>query len=417
MGLGGALIGPTLLKFGEQINLPFDRIVYILSVRSFGFFSGTIIGGYIIDAFPKFGGTFLTFALFIMCITTLIIPLMYYLVPMMIVHLMWSIAAGIVDNLAQILTMRHYKNFNVNPYLQALHGAFGIGALLSPLIIAPFLRKSSSIDQWHYAYWLIGCLHIPNILGILIFAIRDECCSKQVEEINLETKEFVEEKKQKEAIIESDPEVKINEGVCSGNVIFLGLMSIFLLLYVGNETAYGSYLHTYASLHLKFPKDIAAYLNSIFWTSFTFSRLCGIPLSIKFSAVQMITFDLIGCMISLTLIFIFNKISWVLWAGSIFYGLSVGTLYASAIAFTEKYIPVTGKRMSILAIGGSAGDAIIPLLIGYSINSKFIGPIGFISILCIGTILASLFFGFIFLYVRHMSKEDMCDDKKTSEVK
>jgi FHS family Na+ dependent glucose MFS transporter 1 len=427
MGLGSGLIGPTLLKFGEQTKSSLDRVVYILFTRSFGFLGGTLIGGASIDRFPSFGNSILAFSIFIMCTTTLVIPLIYHLIPMIIVHFMWSLTAGIVDNLSQILTMRHYEQSNVNPYLQALHGAFGVGALFSPLIIAPFLQKSSPIDQWHYAYWLIGSLHIPNFIWILIYAIRDEFYSKNIQEINLENKEFIsegiiapdEQQKVSENVpsssenIASDeqPQVSVTVSLSSENIFILGLITIFLLLYVGSESAFGSYLHTYASLHLDFEKDIAAYLNSIFWASFAFGRLCGIPLSIKFTPLEMIISDLIGSIGSLTLLLLLNKSSVVLWIGSILFGLSVASVYPSAIAYTEKYVSITGKRMSVLVVGGAAGDAVIPLLIGYSINPKWIGPIGFIMILLIVVMLASLSFVFIILYVKHQSKKDKHSDK------
>ncbi|CAF5179618.1 unnamed protein product, partial [Rotaria magnacalcarata] len=85
-----------------------------------------------------------------MSATTIMIPFMHHIIPMIMVHLMWSLTAGVVDNLAQLLTIRYYAQVNFNPYLQALHGAFGVGAFLSPLIIAPFLQSTSPPDQWHY---------------------------------------------------------------------------------------------------------------------------------------------------------------------------------------------------------------------------------------------------------------------------
>jgi fucose permease len=143
---------------------------------------------------------------------------------------------------------------------------------------------------------------------------------------------------------------------------------IFILLYIGTESAFGSYLHTYTSFHLYFEKDIAAYLSSVFWFSFAIGRL--------------------------------------LWIGSILYGFSVGSIYASAISCTEKHMPITGKRMSCLAVGGSAGDALIPLLVGYSMNSKLLGSISLIFITLVVVVLSSLFFVAIVLYVKHQSKKD-----------
>ncbi|CAF4937474.1 unnamed protein product [Rotaria socialis] len=352
LGFGSGLIGPTLLKFGEQINSPLDRVVYILFTRSFGFLVGTLASGFLIDAFPLLGRTFLACSLFFMSAATVIIPFMYHIIPMIIVHLMWSLTAGVVDNLSQLLTIRYYAQVNVNPYLQALHGAFGVGAFLSPLIIAPFLQDASPLDQWHYAYWLIGCLQIPNLVWISIYAIRDELCSKKHKEITLENKEATFEDRKLETTIVPDDQTK-----SSGKKLFLALMTIFILLYVGGESAFGAYIHTYASLHLNFKKDIAAYLNSVFWASFTLSRFCGVVLSIKLSPIQMLMTDLIGCIGSMSLLLILNKSSLILWIGSVLFGLSVGSIYPSAIAFTEKQISLTGRRISILAVGGSAGDA------------------------------------------------------------
>ncbi|CAF2062972.1 unnamed protein product [Rotaria magnacalcarata] len=400
LGFGAGLIGPTLLKFGEQINSPLDRVVYILFARSFGFLVGTLAGGFLIDAFPLLGRTFLACSLFFMSATTIMIPFMYHIIPMIMVHLMWSLTAGVVDNLAQLLTIRYYAQVNFNPYLQALHGAFGVGAFLSPLIIAPFLQSTSPPDQWHYAYWLIGCLHIPNLVWISIYAIRDELCSKKPKEITLENKEVILEDTKLETTIAPDDQTK-----SPGKVLFLGLITVFILLYVGGESAFGAYIHTYASLHLNFKKDIAAYLNSVFWASFAISRFCGVALSIKLSAIQMLLADLFGCIGSMSLLLILNKSSLAIWIGSVLFGLSVGSIYPSAIAFTEKQISLTGKRMSILSVGGSAGDAVIPLLIGYMINPKLLGPIGFIIILLIVIISASLIYGFTLLYVNFQLKK------------
>jgi MFS family permease len=98
---------------------------------------------------------------------------------------MWGITAGMVDNLAQILTLRHYSQNQVDPYIQAVHGAFGVGAFLSPLIVASFLNKHRKFDQWHYAYWLVGFLHIPNLIWILFYGIHDEFCLKKSVETNI----------------------------------------------------------------------------------------------------------------------------------------------------------------------------------------------------------------------------------------
>lgn len=406
MGFGTGLVGPSVLKFGEQIDVGLNRVVYILFARSFGFLAGTLIGGALIDHFSTLGKAFLTLATLLMCLTTLVIPFIYYLIPMIIIHLIWSISAGIVDNLAQILTIRYYQGFDVSPYIQALHGAFGVGAFVSPLVIAPFMTQSSSIDQWHYAYWIIGLLHVPNVICLLIYTIRDRFCVKKTEEIQLEDKEFIPEN-----TIPEEEKGKEADNLSPGNMFILGLITTFLLLYVGTESGYGAYLHTYATLHLQFNKDIAAYINSLFWASMAFGRICAILQSVFFTPLQMISADLVGCIVSLVILMVWNTSKIVLWIGSILFGLSVASIYPSAIAYTERHVTITGKRMSALAVGGAAGDAIIPLLIGSSFNLKWIGSLGFVIICLSVVILASLLFAFIALYVKHQRKKENDNDK------
>ena len=244
MGLGSGLIGPTLLKFVEQTKSSLDQVIYILFTRAFGFLAGTLTGGILIDLFPLFGRTFLTLTMFLMCTTTLIIPFINHLILMIIVHLLWSLTAGLVDNLAQILTIRHYEQMNVNPYLHALHGAFGIGAFLSPIIIAPFLKNSSPNDQWHYAYWLIGFLHIPSFIWMLIYAIHDEFCLEKITEVNLENKEFVFEDKQIDIIIVPNEQRKTSKKLSSENILVLSLIIIFILyMLVVNHRLLPIYIH------------------------------------------------------------------------------------------------------------------------------------------------------------------------------
>ena len=411
MGFGTGLAGPSLLKFSEQMQEPLDRIVYILFVRSFGFLFGTLIGGALIDRFPSSGRSFLAVSILLMCTATLIIPLMYRLMLMICVHFLWSFTAGVVDNLAQILTIRQYEKDKVNPYLQALHGAFGVGAFLSPLIMGPFLRKDGPVDQWHYAYWIIGGLHLPNLIWIVVYAIRDEVLAKKPEEVTLESKEFVTEEKENGAATAAEEKAKPSGKLSFLSMVILGLITIFIVLYVGSESAFGGYLHTYASLHLKFEKDIAAYLNSAFWAAFAVGRLCGIPLSLVLSPLQMISSDILGSIIALTVIFVWNRSRTILWIGTILYGLAAASIYASAIAYADEHISITGKRMSILAVGGSLGDAVIPLMVGYSINSTYTGPIGFVIIAILSVILSAVLFGCVVLCVRHRSNTQATNDK------
>ncbi|CAF1252886.1 unnamed protein product, partial [Rotaria sp. Silwood1] len=257
MGLGTGLIGPTILKLCEQTNSTLDQLGYVVFIRAFGFLSGTAFAGIIVDHFVLLGRTFLTLTILIMCLVTLIIPFIQKLFLLIFVQLISGIASGMVDNLAQILTLRHYNQHQVGRYIQAIHGAFGVGAFLSPLIIAPFLNKHRKLDQWHYAYWLIGFLHIPNLIWILFYAIRDEYCLKTSTEINIaleNDKPLCDDDNNQQSIIIINPndstKLSLSSKIRPFRIILIIIsIGFFLVLHDGSESAFGAYLHTYASLH------------------------------------------------------------------------------------------------------------------------------------------------------------------------
>ena len=99
----------------------------------------------------------------------------------------------------------------------------------------------------------------------------------------------------------------------------------------------------------------------------------------KYPPQQMIMVDLVGCMLSLLMIVSFPSIQAILWLGSILTGLSIASIYASAINWAERRISVSGKILSLLVVCASTGEAVLPLLMGAMFQSS-IGPQGMMII-------------------------------------
>jgi MFS family permease len=113
MGLGMGLLGSTILKLREQTNSTLDKLGYVFFTHAFGFLGGTIFAGIIVDHFVLLGQIFLTLTISIMCLVILLIPFIKNLFLRIFAQLMWGITAGMVDNLAHILTLRHYDQHQV----------------------------------------------------------------------------------------------------------------------------------------------------------------------------------------------------------------------------------------------------------------------------------------------------------------
>jgi len=189
-----------------------------------------------------------------------------------------------------------------------------------------------------------------------------------------------------------------SSGVDWGKWRMVLLLSLFLLLYVGCESGYAAFIFTYAVDQVQFNAPDAALLTAVFWFAFATGRLLGIPISLRFSAVSMIFSDLLGCVLSVLLLILFHDSSTVLWVGTAFYGLSVASIYPSAIVYAEQHFAVTGKILSVMVVAASLGDAIMPLLMGLSFSSPT-GPLGLMLITAAVAVSAALIFAVIVGFV------------------
>lgn len=157
------------------------------------------------------------------------------------------------------------------------------------------------------------------------------------------------------------------------------LVSLFLFLYVGCESGYAAYIFSYGVQALGMAPASAAFLNATFWFAFAVGRLAAIPLSLRFSSTQLIFTDLAGCILCVLAMIIFHDSLALLWVGTILYGLSVASIYPSAINYAESQIEMSGRVLSLMTVSASLGDAIVPLLMGLSFESPT-GPLGLMLI-------------------------------------
>lgn len=516
-----SLLGPSLLELGEQTNSDLTELVYVFTSRSIGFFAGTLVGGHLIDKYVLWGKTFMFASLATTTLFTFITPLVPYVSILILVCFIQGTALGVIDNIAQVLLIRLMDGNGgkeVQPYMQALHAAFGVGAFISPLIIAPFLggeasfgdplsdgeddsesgstdnttvRTASGSTTYHYAYYLIAALIIPIAASMAYYMIRDEnpmrsimswwrgeswtsvagggspssdgrgytddqldSPSRSVDpsvEIELGLTRHPSADISVQSVVDDDDEMVLSSSpdeddeesngaagmsaspaVSTDGLVAIDavpsdatpatgvdwvkwrmvlLIGLFLFLYVGTESGFGAFIFTYGIKQSHMDPSHAALLNAAFWFSFAFGRLLGIPVSLKFSATTMIFSDLLGCILSLLCIIIFHDSTAVLWIGTVTYGISVASVYPSAINYAESQFPMTGQVLSALTVAASSGDAVMPLLMGFSISSAA-GPMGLMLLAMAVAVGAATIFAVIVGFVAPKSRRTDASDKK-----
>ena len=75
--------------------------------------------------------------------------------------------------------------------------------------------------------------------------------------------------------------------------------------------------------------------------------------------------DLTGTVSALTLLTVWGRDTpAVLWGGTVILGLSMASVFPSAVHMSEQFINVTGKAASVFVVGAAFGEMIMPLLVG-----------------------------------------------------
>lgn len=328
-GLLTAAIGPTLPGLAENTGSELSQISLIFTAQALGYLTGSLSGGRLYDLLP--GHRLLSVVLFIMGCMGFLIPLIPILWLLLVVFLILGIMQGALEVGNNTLLVWLYRE-RVGPYMNALHFFFGVGAILSPIIIA---RTASASGDISWAYWILAFLTLP--VGLWLGRLP----SPKAYDGN-----------------ESDR----TGGV---NVVLIGLVALLLFLYVGAEASYGGWVYTYTLS--RFPEvaaPSAALLTSAFWGALTIGRLVSIPLAVRLKPGLVLTGDLLGCLVSIGMIALWPGSVSVVWVGTLGLGLFMASFFPTTVTLAGQRMQISGQVSGWFFVGAGAGGMFLPWLIG-----------------------------------------------------
>jgi FHS family Na+ dependent glucose MFS transporter 1 len=144
----------------------------------------------------------------------------------------------------------------------------------------------------------------------------------------------------------------------------VGLFVALFLFYVGAQFSYGSWIFTYTTTLNLANVTTAAYLTSAFWGLFTIGRLLGVGVSGRLRCRTILYMDLLGCLLSMGVILLWPESFTALLIGTLGLGLSMASIFPTAMTFAEERVHLTGKVTSYFIIGGGIGGMFLSWLIG-----------------------------------------------------
>ncbi|CAM9295326.1 unnamed protein product [Ectocarpus sp. 8 AP-2014] len=159
-------------------------------------------------------------------------------------------------------------------------------------------------------------------------------------------------------------------------VPLVGLLVLFFFLYVGIEVGFGAWVAVVVLRDDLAGQAGAALMASVFWGGITLGRLLAIPLAVQFSAGFLLTVNLVGGLLSSTLLWFIGR-DGAVWAamGAAGFGLSMASTYPLAMSLLpEAGYALSEKNSSRFVVGGALGEMLVPaciaLLLGPSSSSS-----------------------------------------------
>lgn len=328
LGFAASVTGPTLNGLSQHTHSTIDQISYLFLLRSVGYMAGAILAGRLYDRVK--GHPLMAVGILLMAAMMCAVPLVPYLWVLAGVVLVLGAAEGLTDVGGNTLLMWIHRE-NLKTFMNGLHFFFGIGALLSPIIVGQVLERTRDI---YWSYWLLAALMIPGALWLFS--------------------------------LPSPKPVKTTESAPARPAapVLVLLLCLLMFFYVGAEIGYGGYVSKYAIDSGLAPDAAAAYLASGFWGALTVGRFFGIPLSARFSSRKILLADLLLVLVGLTVVIALPASLNALWVGTVIIGLGMASIFPTVLILAEQNMTITAAVTSMFFIGSSLGGMIFPWLVG-----------------------------------------------------
>ena len=336
-GLLTAALGPALPGLANNTGTELAQISFIFTAQALGYLAGSVYGGHLFDRLP--GHRLLFGVLLGMAGLAFTVPLISLLWLLVIVFMLLGAMQGSLEVGNNTLLVWLYRD-RVGPPMNALHFFFGVGAILSPLIIA---RTASGGQDIRGVYWALAVAAIP--IAVWLGRLPSP----------------------------GNPQQSQAGKTASHNYLLVALVAVLLFLYVGAEVSYAGWIYSYSINQFEGqPATSAALLTSAFWGAFTIGRLVSIPLATRIKPNLVLVMDLLGCLLSLGMILIWPGSMVAIWAGTLGLGFFMASFFPTTVTLAGQKMHITAQVSGWFFVGAGAGGMVLPWLIGQLFEA--IGP-------------------------------------------
>lgn len=343
IGLAHVVVGSLMPSLLEYYGRDYGDGGLLIFAQFSGFLAGVLISPLLIARLGKLNG--LLIATGMLCAAEFVYAL---LPPWEWMYLVGGVAGfgfGMIEAVIGTIIIASFTE-RTAVAMSRLEVFFGLGALLMPLAAGVFIR----LENWRYTFLLVSVLAF-----VLLFAWGKGRFG--------EFKETLQARSEKTA--EKGNWLKPYQGTRG---LLLVVFLVFFFVYVGTEMSFVNFLPSLLIEKLGIDKPTAAFSVTLFWVAMTFGRIFAGVVAERISYSRYVAW---GCLISFIVISLFAMSGGLalLFTLIVLFGLFMSGLFSIALVFANKLLPGTEETTpSLLIASGGVGGALLPLLMGESMD-------------------------------------------------
>ncbi len=244
-----------------------------------------------------------------------------------------------------------------------LHGAFAVGAVLSPILL--ILCTKNNASGWRYMTAGIVVLCVVQVLVYLKMGLPAEKITKSIK--------------------------SVDRSFLKNTNFWLGAAILFF--YISTEYAIVNWLVTYFKDTGVLSAEVSQLMSSLLWVVIFIGRMIGAALVGKVQRKHLLVVDGVGLLIFFLVVF-FSRSELPIFIGIMGVGLFMATIYTTALALGTERIKGNDLGVSTMIFTGSTGGIITPAVVGMVAENAGIqmgmGVVVIVTFLLLGTILLTL---------------------------
>ena len=279
---------------------------------------------------------------------------------------------GGVDTLANCVLPELWGT-RVQPWMQALHSFFGIGAVVGPALVGGF--------GYVTAFIVLAVSSGFPLAGMLVARRQQRSLEDDGDQGAKPRGDGDgggdEEEVGMVEVAAADVDVVVDDAVAVAAqeppvavpppLSVRALLAIFFFVYVGTECAFGAWISTFAlDTQVTDSLEAAAFTAAVFWAALAFGRVVAIPLAVYFSTTGMLRTQLalsvVGAVLAVT---VAHKTYALVCVASAVNGYALSSIFPLAMTLVSDYGRVMdAPTTSLFVIGSTFGEGIVPVCLG-----------------------------------------------------